>query len=152
METKEYTFAYKRYGALEQMPPEDRELLRSAQRACATSYSPYSGFRVGAALRLESGEVLCSSNQESEVLPSGICAERGLLYYVQANRRGERITALALASEPGQKECTPCGACRQVIADTQQRQGAPIRIIMGGTDCATVVDRAELLLPFMFKL
>ena len=152
MSVEKYSFDYRRYTAREVLPEQERLLCEKAGEACATSFSPYSNFKVGAAILFEDGEILVSSNQESEVFPSGICAERSLLYYVQANRRGKRITALAIASEPTDRECYPCGACRQVIVDTERRQNTPIRVIMCSAQSATVIDRAELLLPFTFKL
>ena len=96
--------------------------------------------------------MLSAGNQESEVFPSGMCAERSLLYYVQSNRPGKRIQAIAIVSDPSHRECTPCGACRQVIADTEKRQGTPIRIVMCGPQSATVVPSAATLLPFTFEL
>ena len=101
---------------------------------------------------LDDDEILTASNQESEVFPSGMCAERSLLYYVQANRPGRTIRTMAIASAPSPRECTPCGACRQVIADAEKRQQAPIRIVMSGAGRAIVVEEAKLLLPFTFEL
>lgn len=95
---------------------------------------------------------MSAANQESEVFPSGMCAERSLLYYVQSNRSGRKVRALAIASLPASRECSPCGACRQVIADTEKRQGAPIRLILCGACSATVVESARALLPFTFEL
>ena len=131
---------------------EDRLLLVAAEKACTTAYAPYSNFRVGAAVRFDDGEILTSSNQESVAFPSGICAERGLLYFVQANRPQKKIRTLAIVSSPSPTECTPCGACRQVIADTEQRQKTPIRILMGGAQSTIVIESAQALLPFHFTL
>ena len=94
--------------------------------------------------RLEDGTILTASNQESEVFPSGMCAERSLLYYLQANFSGVRIVALATASVPGERECYPCGACRQVLADTEKRQGSPIRVVMCSGHSATAVSYTHL--------
>lgn len=153
MDKKTYSFEYLRYRAEERLPEADAELAARAAEACRTAtYAPYSHFRVGAAARLEDGEILSAGNQESEVFPSGMCAERSLLYYVQSNRPGKRIRALAITSDPSVRECTPCGACRQVIADTEKRQGAPIRILMCGPQSTTVAPSAAALLPFMFEL
>ena len=70
---------------IEDLPAADRELVAEAQKATELAYAKYSGFRVGAAVRLRSGKTLCAANSESEVFPSGLCAERSLLYYVEAN-------------------------------------------------------------------
>ena len=150
-EKRLYSFEYLRYAPLEDLPEAERRLANCAAEACSKSYAPYSDFRVGAAALLDDGEIVSAANQESEVFPSGMCAERSLLYYVQSNRSGRKVRALAIASLPASRECSPCGACRQVIADTEKRQGAPIRLIMCGACSATVVESARALLPFTFE-
>ncbi|MBO7168780.1 MAG: cytidine deaminase [Rikenellaceae bacterium] len=130
----------------------DQELVAEAQKATELAYAKYSGFRVGAAVRLRSGKILHGANSESEFFPSGLCAERSLLYYVEANYAGDNIEALAIASNPSERECYPCGGCRQVILDVERRQGTPIRVIMSGNGSASVVESATLLLPFTFQL
>ena len=95
---------------------------------------------------------MCGSNFESEGFPAGLCAERSLLFYLQANHADDPIETLAIASQPSEKECYPCGQCRQVMLDVERRQGSPIRIIMSGAGTASVVDTAAKLLPFTFKL
>lgn len=143
---------YEHYPTLEELPEADLRLVREAESATATANAPYSNFRVGAAVRLRSGETLHASNFESEVYPAGLCAERSLLFYVEANYGNDNIEALAIASNPSQRECYPCGQCRQVIVDVERRQQSPIRVIMSGGGSATVVNSAEHLLPFTFKL
>lgn len=152
MKEQNFSFNFKHYNTHQELQTEDKAVVDKALEACKTSFSPYSNFKVGAAILLENGEMLVSSNQESEVFPSGICAERSLLYYVQANRKEIKILTLAIASDPNERECYPCGACRQVIVDTERRQKAPIKVIMCGKESATEVEKAELLLPFTFKL
>ena len=134
MSKQEFTFDYAHYAPLDALPESDRELAARAADACGTAYAPYSGFRVGAAALLEDGTILTASNQESEVFPSGMCAERSLLYYLQANFSGVRIVALATASVPGERECYP------------------IRVVMCSGHSATVVQEARQLLPFTFEL
>ncbi len=149
---KKFVFDYQHYDSTEQMPDEDRTLVEAAREATRSAHARYSGFRVGAAARLRSGRILCGSNFESEVYPAGLCAERSLLFYHQANFADDPIVALAIASDPSERECYPCGQCRQVLLDVERRQGSPIRVIMYGGGTATAVDRAELLLPFTFIL
>ena len=134
------------------LPIADQQLVTEAQKATEKAYAKYSGFKVGAAVRLRSGKVLHGANSESEVFPSGLCAERSLLYYVEANYADDAIEALAIASNPSERECYPCGGCRQVILDVERRQGSPIRVIMSGNGSASVVESAALLLPFTFQL
>lgn len=143
---------FEHYASIEDMDAADRALVREAEEATATANAPHSHFHVGAAVRLRSGRTLHASNFESEVYPAGLCAERSLLFYVEANYANDPIEALAIASNPSQRECYPCGQCRQVIVDVERRQKSPIRVIMSGAGTASVVTSAETLLPFTFKL
>lgn len=147
-----FSFDYENYAAREAMSAADRELCDRALEACGSAHAPYSGFRVGAAARLRSGRIIAGSNQESEVFPAGMCAERTLLFHWQAHHADDPIEAFAVASIPGERECYPCGQCRQVLLDTERRQGSPIRIIMCGEATASVVRSAKDLLPFQFSL
>jgi cytidine deaminase len=144
--------SYNRFDSLEELPAEDYTLVKEAEEATKNANAAYSHFHVGAAVRLQSGMTLHASNFESEVYPAGLCAERSLLFYVEANYANDPIVALAIASNPSERECYPCGQCRQVIVDVESRQKSPIHVIMTGAGTATVVDSAELLLPFTFKL
>ena len=144
--------SYDSYPSLEELPAEDYALVKEAEEATKSANAPFSNFHVGAALRLKSGRTLHASNFESEVYPAGLCAERSLLFYVETNYGDDIIEALAIASNPTERECYPCGQCRQVIVDVERRQQSPIRVIMTGAGSATVVDSAEKLLPFTFKL
>ncbi|MDR2890702.1 MAG: cytidine deaminase [Alistipes sp.] len=178
---KEYRFDYETLGAIGDMPQADGELCARAKEACGSAFAPYSGFRVGAAARLRSGLILTGSNQESEVFPAGMCAERTLLFHWQAHHSGsggsdvgagggtgangdfgdpqnaseatlDPIETIAIASIPGERECYPCGQCRQLLLDTERRQQSPIRIIMCGDATASAVGSARELLPFQFEL
>lgn len=147
-----HRFEYARYDTLGSLPTPDRELVAVARNARETAHAPHTGFCVGAAARLRSGKVVTASNQESVVGPAGVCAERNLLYNHQANYADDPIEAIAIASDPDTNEVYPCGMCRQVLADSEGRQAAPIRVIMSGRDSATVVDSSYDLLPFRFKI
>ena len=149
---KRFSFDYEHYAALSELPEADRLLVAEAVQATRSAHAFYSKFRVGAAARLRSGRILRGSNFESEVYPAGLCAERSLLFYAQANHADDPIEALAIASDPSERECYPCGQCRQVLVDVERRQGVPIRIIMSGGGTASVVNSAETLLPFTFIL
>ena len=149
---KTLAITYHHFDSLESLPKADKELVQAARQATEKAFAPYSEFRVGAAALLRSGEVVSAANCESEVYPSGMCAERVLLYNLQINHADDPIVAFAIASVPAERECYPCGSCRQTLLDTQKRQQSPIRIIMSSAESATVVDSAEELLPFSFKL
>lgn len=149
---KQYLFQYESYASLGEMSELDRQLVEEAVKATQNAYAPFSHFSVGAAARLRSGRILTGSNSESEVFPAGLCAERSLLFYAQANYANDPIETIAIASDPSERECYPCGQCRQVLVDVERRQKSPIRVIMYGAGTASVVRSTELLLPFTFIL
>ena len=149
---KQYRIDYEYYGTKEELPEADRLLIAEAERATAQAHAPYSHFQVGAAARLRSGRILRGSNFESEVYPAGLCAERSLLFFLQSNFADDPVETLAIASDPSERECYPCGQCRQVMVDVERRQGVPMRVVMSGGGSASAVASASLLLPFTFKL
>lgn len=149
---KVYEVKYRSVDDFSQLTEQERVVVQRAKLAVNKAYAPYSSFHVGAAAMLDSGTIIEGSNQESEVFPSTQCAERTLLYYAQSQHVGEKITMLAIASMPDQRECYPCGGCRQALLDAERRQGAPIKVIMCGATTATIVSNAEALMPFSFKL
>lgn len=152
MKNKEFGFKYTSYDSPEEFTAEERRVVDAAKEACAKAFAPYSGFRVGAAALLESGRIITGNNQESEVFPAGICAERNLLFHHMGSDPGDRIKVLAIASLPDERECYPCGICRQVLNDVQKRQGSRIKVIMTGAQTATAVEDVSYLLPFTFIL
>ena len=149
---KTYKFAYRHYESLSELSSQDRELVEAARKACERAYAPYSEFRVGAAALLQSGRVETGANQESEVFPAGMCAERSMLFAHQATNPQDKIEVIAIASDPDHRECYPCGQCRQVLLDTERRQGTPIRILMCSNSTVSEVSSAKDLLPFQFEL
>lgn len=148
----EFRFGYEKYSSYTELVKEDKELLNAAREACGKSYAPYSRFNVGAAARLASGRIITAGNQESEVFPAGLCAERTLLFSHSAECPNDAIKSLAVISSDETKECYPCGLCRQTMLDVQRRQGQSFRVIMGSHNSATVIEDASILLPFGFRL
>lgn len=124
------------YEYVEELPEEDRLLLQQAKNALKSSYSPYSKFRVGAAVLLDNGEVISGSNQENAAYSMCICAERVALSAAAVKYPNVGIRAIAVTVEnpdtPVGKPATPCGACRQVICETEDHHDKPMRIIMQG--------------------
>ena len=123
---KVFTFNYQEFVSFDGLVVADRELMESAIAATSSAYAPYSGFHVGAALRLADGTVVCGSNQENAAYPSGLCAERTAIFAASAQRPEMRCYgALAIVgrdSEGRLTEASPCGACRQVLLEYEQRQ------------------------------
>lgn len=141
----------------EQLQPEDAILLLKAREAALTAHAPYSKFRVGAALILENGEVITGSNQENAAFPSGLCAERVALFYAGSRFPGVAVKCLAIAVVSEKKQSdrvyAPCGACRQVMAETESLQNQSFKIIFEGPgNNITFCNGIEPLLPFTFKL
>lgn len=156
MKQQQLPFAYTECTSLEELSPTDRELIAQAIESTRRSYAPYSHFSVGAALRLESGTIVCGSNQENAAYPSGLCAERTALFYAGATHPDEKIVALAIAARNEQGQLTPlptppCGACRQVMLETSLRQGQPFRCLLYGTRCIRLIDDCRALLPLSFS-
>lgn len=148
---KNISINYKEYQDKKDLDAPLCSLIEAAQKASEGAYAPFSNFHVGAAILLDNGKILSANNQESEALPSGMCAERALLYYYQANFSQHKIVAMALFA-PKSKAISPCGACRQVIYDTEKRQSKNIQIIMATNNGGTIVASAKELLPFTFTL
>ena len=133
----------------------DEQLLSEALQAAKNAYTPYSQFNVGAAVRLSNGSVFTGSNQENAAFPSGLCAERTALFYAQALHPLLAVEAVAVAALPNgvqtDEPVYPCGACRQVMLESQKRAGKPIRVIMGGALKIQMVERIDDLLPLAFE-
>ena len=138
----------------EELSPDDNRLRMAAVHAAGRAYAPYSRFQVGAAVMLRDGSVVEGSNQENIAFPSGLCAERVALFHAGASFPEIPVISLAIvAVKDGviQKSIAPCGACRQVMLETEQRYGEPVRILMCGRDETILVSTAKDLLPFGFS-
>lgn len=138
----------------DELTAHQKNVVNIARAACKNSYSPYSHFAVGAALELDDGTTLYANNQENAAYPSGLCAERSLLFYAKANYPQQAIVRMAISAKSQDaftaKPVTPCGACRQVILETAYRQNTPIELILVGTDETYIIDDATTLLPLQF--
>lgn len=146
----------KEYAADSELPGYDLDLLKRARLASENAYAPYSEFFVGAALQLKNGEIITANNQENVAYPSGLCAERVAVFFAGANHPGETIESIAVscssAKTGSDKAFSPCGACRQALAEYEQKQASPIRIILGGkTGKILVIDSVKDLLPLIFE-
>ena len=139
----------------QELSQDEAELLAAAKKATFTSYSAYSHFSVGAALRLDNGEIITGSNQENCAYPSGLCAERTAVFYANANFPNNAITHLCIAARDVRGNftklpVTPCGACRQVLSETEKRFSKPIQIILYGTEGLYIINSANDMLPISF--
>jgi cytidine deaminase len=149
------TVAYSEVSGLSSLADEDQELVKEAWHVCDMAYAPYSHFHVGAALRLENGIVFKGNNQENAAYPSGLCAERVAVFSASALYPGVPVKTIAVVAKTEvfnlSNPVTPCGACRQVIAEYEMLSEKPIRIILqGNTDKIWIIDGIKNLLPLMF--
>ena len=125
-------------------------LLKEAKRAAENSYSPYSGFKVGAALQLKNGEVATGTNVENVSYGLTICAERAALVRAVSEFGPDiRIKAVAVANLNGAAS-PPCGACRQMLAEFAEPD-APV-VFPAADGMKTMSFEAILPLGFDMKL
>ena len=154
MTNRRINIDFTEYSTVDEMEPQDRELVAAANAARAGSYSPYSRFRVGAALRLSDGTIVQGANQENVAYPSGLCAERTAMFAAGANHPGVAFDTLAIVGANGDEVCempaAPCGACRQVMAEYQRLYGHPLKVILIGSHAIYKFAKVEDLLPLIF--
>ena len=137
-----------------ELTPEEQELVEIAKHQTNNSYCPYSKFHVGAAAKLDNGVIIRGANQENAAYPSGLCAERSALFAAGANYPEVPVNTLVIAcytdghftEDPG----APCGACRQVMIETEHRYGKPMKVILYGEKEIFVFENASDLMPVGF--
>ncbi len=126
----------------------NNELVKAATEARNLSYSPYSKFKVGAALLCKDGKVFKGANIENSSYPLCMCAERNALYNAMMNGyKKEDFVALAISADTDEP-CSPCGACRQVISELFPRDGVIVLANLKGDVKETNIEE---LLPFAFS-
>lgn len=139
---------------MEELAEEDKVLVETAIQATENSYSPYSKFRVGAAVRLEGGKVIKGANQENAAFSVTICAERSAIFAAQANYPDKAILSIAIAArnEDGftQEPVSPCGTCRQAMVEIEQKYSQPLHILLYGKKGVYVMDSIRNLMPLSF--
>jgi cytidine deaminase len=156
MSEKKVVIEYTVFDGPEKLDQTGRQLLDLAMEASRKAYSPYSKFRVGAALLLADDSIVTGSNQENAAYPSGICAERVAIFYASSQKPGvayRRIAIVAPDSPAGSEfPISPCGACRQVLAEYEGMQQDPLEIILwDGKGSIWMFKGIAQLLPFYFS-
>ena len=154
MALRKLELEYEEYSSAGELEPQDRELCLAAENALKGSYAPYSGFNVGAAVRLSDGSIFTGANQENSAFPSGLCAERTAMFSAHSHFPDKAMTAIAIA---GGENYTisdgitaPCGACRQVMAEYQKLGGRDMAVIFYGKHRILKFRRVDDILPFIF--
>ena len=152
-EKLQYVISVDVFENTKQLPVDEFALIQEATKAMHKAYAPYSKFKVGAAVLLENGKIITGNNQENAAYPSGICAERVAIFYAGSQYPNVAVKKIAVICDvEADQPLTPCGACRQAIAEYEQQHNKKIRLIMATTKgkifCANSI---ETLLPFMFS-
>lgn len=156
MEQKILNTYYEEYESASDLNADDKKLLDEAVKAASSAYAPYSHFNVGAAVLLDNGEIVCGSNQENAAYPSGLCAERVALFYSGAQYPHVKVHTIAVVAftqnATPAHSISPCGDCRQVMAEYEHRHQKNIRLIMvGDAGRIYIFNSVKALLPFMFN-
>ena len=142
------------FCSMDELSADEQTVVKCACAATRNSYANYSHFHVGAALMLGNGKVVIGANQENAAFPSGLCAERTAIFSAQANYPDQPVRLLAIAASDThglrRKPVTPCGACRQVILEVEERYRQPIEILLYGTDGVYRIKSIKDLLPLCF--
>jgi len=154
MNDKEINIRFHEYASLKDLYANDRELAEAAIDAMKGSYAPYSHFNVGAAVRLSNGVIVKGANQENAAFPSGLCAERTAMFSAGASYPDKAMVSIAIAGgvmgRLAKAPATPCGACRQVMAQYQLKGGKPMSVIMVGDGQIWKFDKVDDILPLIF--
>lgn len=153
-EKQNWKFDFQEFSSEQDFSAEDQNLIKAAKEAALLSYSPYSKFRVGAALLRDDNEIIKGANQENASFPEGSCAER--VAFVKAATHETRANILkvaVIAMKNGELHpATPCGGCRQVMLEYEVNQASPIELIMKVSEGRWIkVKRISMLLPFSFE-
>ena len=153
---QQYSFTYTILESEKDLSQQDYELLLKAREAASVAYAPYSGFYVGAAAMLINGNIVTGSNQENASYPSGICAERTLLASAAQLFPEIAIATMAVSynNSKGKSSfpASPCGFCRQVLAEFEMRVQHPIRLLICGTEgTVLIIPQSSSLLPLSFS-
>ncbi len=154
---QDYNFGFDVYDDITDLTKVDAALLTEARLITQKAYAPYSNFMVGAAAIFNNGEKVFGTNQENASYPVGICAERVLLASAGILQTDEPIKTMAISynnlSGAGQSNqpITPCGMCRQSLAEYENRVSQPMRLILSGMEGKVIIiQSAAQLLPLSF--
>jgi len=149
-ELKTLVFEY----SFDELKSQDKLLIEKSREVAKKAYAPYSKFNVGAAILLANDEIICGNNQENAAYPSGICAERTAIFYANANYPDVPVLKVAISvyfkSDFIEMPVPPCGSCRQVLLETENRFNQPIQILMAGKHKIFVIENVKSLLPLTF--
>lgn len=152
---KKIILSYDEFENWEALNLKDQKMIELAYNSCENAYAPYSNFKVGACVLMKNNQTVIGSNQENIAYPSGLCAERVALFSVGANFPLEPIDTIYIVAKgdllPFDKILAPCGACRQVMIESESRQKEHFRVVLVSQNNKTLIfNSAKDLLPFSF--
>jgi cytidine deaminase len=152
---QQFTFSFRSTPSIQDLSESDQVLVSAANAALSRAYAPYSKFRVGASILLQSGIIIEGNNQENIAYPSGLCAERVALFYAGANHPNDPILKICIVAQGDltstDSYVSPCGPCRQVMLESASRQTEPIEVLLvQKSGEVLLLDSVQNLLPFGF--
>lgn len=155
MESINVNSIFSSFQSPDQLSSEDQKLLNKAIDARDRAYAPYSGFSVGAAVLLDNGTIITGNNQENAAYPSGMCAERVAVWSALSLFPGVKLKKVFISARSENKlvdrPVSPCGSCRQTLAEYEIKQNQPIEVFFTG-ETGVILKAGSIrdLLPFMF--
>ena len=154
MKRIDYHIAFEQY-ALAELPQSVQTLIQKARETRDNAYAVYSGFYVGAALELANGAIVIGSNQENRAYPSGLCAERVAIFAASTQYPDVPFVQLAIAVKSVHADIlepiSPCGACRQSMAEYEFKFDKPVTLwLVGNNDTVIKINAIRDLLPLVF--
>ena len=152
---KKIEINYEYFESTKELSREELGLFQAADEAMENAYAPYSKFKVGAAILLDDGTIVKGSNQENVAYPSGLCAERTAIFAAGSNFPDKKIKKIAIVAKGDlisvENTLSPCGSCRQVMAETESRQREAFEILLRNFNGSVVKFKGvSSLLPFVF--
>jgi cytidine deaminase len=156
MKERELKFTFRVFENREELSKEDTALLAAARNALKDSYSPYSKFKVAAAVLLVNGKTVTGTNQENAAFPVCICAEGTALSACSALYPEVAMKKIAITVKSGTHVIThpvaPCGVCRQRLLEYETRFNTSIEIILMGEEGEIYsVKTVKDILPLSFS-
>jgi len=154
MKTKTITTNIEVYD-YEELSEDLRKLIDTAKAQTQKAYAPYSNFHVGSVALLANGLLVSGNNQENAAYPSGLCAERVVVFYANAQYPDIPIEAIAVAASHSKKftdePVCPCSACLQALIESETRFGKPIKLILYGQNNVHIINSIKECLPLCFN-
>ena len=155
MNKEAYQFSYEVYDSVSELNDQDAWLVNEAREVTELAYAPYSNFNVGAVAQLANGEIVVGTNQENAAYPVGLCAERVLLSSTATLFPNIAIDTMAISynnmNGESKHPMSPCGMCRQSLAEYEHRVKQPIRLLLSGMEGKVfIIKKSNSLLPLSF--